>query len=228
MVTSPSTVCSPYCSQTEISFFLFKWPSLVIPRFSQTSCSFSSIQSWGGDDAVCEAFKSSGFQNLNWPETRAVSLTLLKGGIKRFKTPLQETLEDFLGLGASVVMSPNTYNRLFASTSKLATLGACNGAHHHSIWAPPPCLAKFLVNFMGSSAVLHPWLRGAPLGAGILTVCGGWGERLGCCVSQLKEGLHQREDLAACLTLTCSIMGFGICTIQREGNSFDAQMPCSL
>lgn len=58
----------------ETSFFRFRWPSRVIPKSSQTSCSFSSIQSWGGEDPLWEAFKSSGFQNLNWPEIKAYNV----------------------------------------------------------------------------------------------------------------------------------------------------------
>lgn len=76
-LTSPAAVWSPYCSQMETSFLRFRWPSLVMPRCSQTSCSFSSIQSGVGSETLGEAFKSSGFQKRSCPgnggETAPVS-----------------------------------------------------------------------------------------------------------------------------------------------------------
>ena len=66
-LTSPAAVRSPYCSQMETSFLRFRWPSLVMPRCSQTSCSFSSIQSGVGSEAPGEAFRSSGFQKRSCP-----------------------------------------------------------------------------------------------------------------------------------------------------------------
>lgn len=66
-LTSPAAVRSPYCSQMETSFFRFRWPSLVMPRCSQTSCSFSSIQSGVGSEVLGEAFRSSGFQKRSCP-----------------------------------------------------------------------------------------------------------------------------------------------------------------
>lgn len=61
----------------ETSFLRFRWPSLVTPRCSQTSCSFSSIQSGVGSETLGEAFKSSGFQKRSCPgnggETAPVS-----------------------------------------------------------------------------------------------------------------------------------------------------------
>lgn len=66
-LTSPAAVWSPYCSQMETSFLRFRWPSLVMPRCSQTSCSFSSIQSGVGSETLGEVFKSSGFQKRSCP-----------------------------------------------------------------------------------------------------------------------------------------------------------------
>lgn len=104
----------------ETSFFRFRWPSRVIPRSSQTSCSFSSIQSWGGQDPLCEAFRSSGFQNLSWPK------------IKHRLCCVQRIRTGMVAVTENVPLESNSFN-CFYSFACMNVLLACKSVYHMHI-----------------------------------------------------------------------------------------------